>query len=83
MSAEFTIEQATPPPVAGRGNPKSELSLKIEALKPGEVLRFRPPQEASVTGTNVRSTVARIRRISTRTYTTRKVDLGYDIYRTA
>ncbi len=82
MSEKFTIEQATPPPVAGRGNPKSELSLKIESLKPGEVLRFRP-QDDTVTATNVRSTVARIRRTTKRTLMLRKVDGGFDIYRTA
>lgn len=82
MSEEFTIEQATPPPVAGRGNPKSELSLKIEALKPGEVLRFRP-QDDTMTSNTVRSTVSRVRRSGEGSYTVRKVDLGYDIYRTA
>lgn len=82
MSAEFTIDTATPPPVAGRGNPKSELSVQIETLKPGEVLRFRP-QDNTITGNTVRSTVSRVRRSGIGSYTVRKVDLGYDIYRTA
>jgi hypothetical protein len=82
MDAEFTIDRAAPP-VSYKGGraAKSVLRQKIEARQPGQVLRWRgegvgkPKMDAAAR--NVR------REFTEREFVTRKVNGGFDIYRTA
>jgi len=81
MSTEFTILKAEPPAHVRNRKPKGELRVQVEALKPGEVLQWRPvadplPRAAYRTAVSVRKSHGY-------TLDVRKVDLGYDIYRTA
>jgi hypothetical protein len=77
---EFTVERATVPAYGkgGRGN-KSPLRLQIEALKPGEVLRWRP--DASISNSKLDTAITQIRKhLPGKTYATRKVNGGFDIF---
>jgi len=83
MNAEFTIETAEPTPCRrGRHNHKLALRLAVESLQPGQVLRWRPSRATTRSrGGEVAWLVAR--EFPGRKFTTRKADLGFDIYRTA
>lgn len=81
MSAEFTIVEAEPPTHVRNRKPKCELRVQIEALKPGEVLQWRPVVDL-LPRAAYRMAVS-IRKSSGYKLDVRKVDLGYDIYRTA
>ena len=81
MSEEFTILKAEPPKRAGYGKPKCELRIQIEGLQPGHVLQWRPETEL-VPKAAYRAAVS-VRKSHGYTLAVRKVDLGYDIYRTA
>lgn len=79
---EFTIETAPPPAdrIGGRGL-KSDLRKQVEALKVGQVLRWRGDRANKAA---VDATVKNIRRTFVeRSFTTRKENGGFDIYRTA
>lgn len=82
-AAEFTIV-AAPPPDTGRGRHgkvKSEIRLKIEALQPGQCLLWRPT--GAVPSGQPHSAMHFAGKELGRAFTARKVDGGYDIYRTA
>ena len=80
-SPEFIIETATPPPPR-RGmkavNPQREA---VSRLEPGQVLRWRGPECRRDRVVN--AIAATKAKHPGRTFTTRKEDGGYDIYRTA
>ncbi len=81
MTAEFTIEQAAPPAChkGGRGI-KSMLRQNVERLHIGQVLRWRGEGVGKV---KMDAVVHNVRRLHCdRAFTTRKVDGGFDIYRT-
>lgn len=81
MPAEFTIEIAAAPPCykGGRGA-KSLLRQKLESLGPGQVLRWRGENVSKV---KLDAVVHNVRQChAARAFTTRKVDGGFDIYRT-
>jgi hypothetical protein len=80
MAPEFTIEKAPAGPVPVRGAPKTPLRLQIEKLKIGEVLRWRPTGEARDVAHHCAYVAGKALGAA---FTTRKVDGGYDIYRTA
>lgn len=81
MSQEFTTLKAAPPTRNLPRNPKSALLIELEKLKVGEVLQWRPVGEHSPKAAYSRA--VQVRRSHGYTVTVRKVDLGYDIYRTA
>jgi len=82
MSAEFTIlKAALPPDTRGGGNPKSPLRVKIEELKVGQVLQWRPLGSYAAKAAN--STAVLVRKTHGYELSVRKVDGGNDIYRTA
>jgi hypothetical protein len=78
---EFTIETAVPP-IHHRGVQKSALRLRIEELKTGQVLRYRPT-DAAPGPHQIHAAVSVIAKSNKITLTLRKVDGGVDIYRTA
>lgn len=77
---EFTIETAVPPGV--NNGKKSELRRQIQALKVNEVLRYRPPADVAVPS-HLHSRIHNMAREMGRKMAVRKVDGGFDIYRTA
>lgn len=81
MSEEFTILKAEPPTRVGNGKPKCKIRTQIEGLQPGEALQWRP-KTMHVPKAAYRAAVS-VRKSHGYTLAVRKVDLGYDIYRTA
>ena len=88
MSDEFHIETA-PAPRRGRGRlpglsadaRKKPLVLHLQALRPGQVLRWRGER---VTYTRANNAIFSVRNITPEArYTVRKEDGGLDIYRLA
>jgi hypothetical protein len=80
MTIEFTIEKAAAGPVPARGAPKTPLRLHVEQLKVGEVLRWRPTGPVQNVAHRCAYSAAKAHGFA---LTVRKVDGGYDIYRTA
>ena len=77
--SEFTIEKTTTPPPS-RGAPKSAVRWQMEALKPGEVLRWRPTGNQHIRTAHQAATS--IHRRGVARLTVHKVTGGADIYRT-
>ncbi len=81
MSTEFTILKAEPPRRAVCGKPKCELRTQIEVLQPGHVLQWRP--ETELVPKAAHAAAVSVRKSHRYKLVVIKVDLGYDIYRTA
>jgi len=81
MRAEFTKLKAAPPERNAPRNPKSELLIQIEGLEVGEVLQWMPTGEHSPKAAYSRA--VQVRKSHSYTLTVRKVDGGFNIYRTA
>ena len=77
--SEFTIETTTAPPPP-RGAPKSAVRCQMEALKPGEVLRWRPTGNQHIR--TAHQAACDIHRRGAARLTVHKVTGGADIYRT-
>ena len=78
---EFVIEHAAPPPSRRGMKATSPQRDQIEALLPGQVLRWRGSEALR---SRVNNAVQAVKlRHTDRAFETRKEDGGYDIYRTA
>jgi hypothetical protein len=78
---KFVIEHAAPPPAQRGMFATSPQRDQLEILLPGQVLRWRG---ADATRNRVNNVTQAVKlRHAGRRFETRKVDNGYDIYRTA
>lgn len=78
---EFTIETATPPPAKRGCHSISPLRVKLNALQPGQVLRWRSPSGSNAKVQNVVQAIKKAH--ADRAFAVRKEDGGFDVYRTA
>ncbi len=79
MIPEFIIEAATPPPSRRGMKAVNPLREAVSRLEPGQVLRWRGPECRRDRVSN--AIVATKAKFPERTFTTRKEDGGYDVYR--